>query len=300
MDRFVFFLILVTLFTGCIREEQRPLKVETAQIIYGKNDILDHHQVRSKKIRHMGRSVAIQVPNYKLRQEGSEYFINEEYLEDLNICSHQDDFHEKLAHQPALGTCTGFLIDKQTILTASHCVETAEECRESLWVFNFKSDPHNLAPASFDEDNVYRCAEIETQNQQLDYAFLKLDRPVYGRTPLKFRKRGKIPSHSRLVVIGYPQGLPLKFSTNAKVRSNQNQTHFVINSDTFEGNSGSPVINTKNNLVEGILVRGGTDFDVDEKSENLCYVIKKCPENQCVGEEILRIKSIFQEDFQKD
>ena len=236
----------------------------------------------------MARSVAVQVPNFRLTKKQGQFFINEEYLEDLNICRQQDDFHEKLALQPALGTCSGFLVGKQTILTASHCLETKEECGNNFWVFNFKSDIPNLYPTSFSENNVYRCLEIESQNQELDYAFVKLDRPVFERSPLKMRTREKFPLTLDSSSLDTLKAASQIFGLIPKVRSNQNKTHFVINSDTFQGNSGSPVINTLNNLVEGILVRGGTDFDVNEKSDDLCYVIKRCHEGECVGEEIFK------------
>ena len=301
MYRFIVFLSFINLFVSCdhprLKKSRKPFTTYASPIIYGENDILDYYQVRSKKIRHMGRSVAIQIPNYRLHYEGSEYLINQEFLEDLNICRGHDDFHEKLAGQPSLGSCTGFLVEEDVLLTASHCVESFNDCRDNYWVFNFKSDERNLAPTSFNEQDVYNCKEVIKQDQSLDYAFLKLNRPVLGRAPLKLRQRGKILSHSRLVVIGYPQGLPLKFSNNAKIRSNENKDHFVINSDTFEGNSGSPVINKDNNLVEGVLVRGGTDFDIHEKSEDLCHTIKRCPEGQCSGEEILRVKSIYKSNI---
>ena len=301
MHHLVPFLSFLTLFLGC--DHSRPVVndpmfiIKPSPIIYGENDILDYHQVRGKKVRKLGRSVAIQVPRYKLEYVDEHYLINQDLLEDLNICPNHDAFHEKISSQPSLGTCSGFLIEKDVLLTASHCVENRNDCEESFWVFGFKSNPLNITPSNFEAQNVYRCKEVLKQNESLDYAILKLDRSVIGRKPLKMRQRGSVLKESKLAVIGYPQGLPLKFSMNAKIRDNEDDDQFIINSDTFEGNSGSPVINTKNYLVEGVLVRGGSDFDLSEESNNECYTIKRCPESQCSGEEVLRIKSIFEKDL---
>ena len=276
---------------------KNSIRIESSPIIYGENDILDFPEMTGKRIRLIGKSVAIQVPADRLEYLDGRYVVNQDLLEDLNICPEQDAFHEKISSQPSLGTCSGFLIGKDVLLTASHCIENLNECEENFWVFGFKSNPQNIAPLNFPPINVYHCTEIIDQNKSLDYAILKLDRPVVGRKPLKMRQRGKILKKSELVVIGYPQGLPLKFSTKAKIRDNRNENQFVINSDTFEGNSGSPVVNTKNYLVEGVLVRGGNDFDLNEKPNDQCYTVKRCSEDQCSGEEILRIKSIFAKDL---
>jgi len=300
MGHLVFFLSFLTLLLSCDHSQsvikEGPFKVKPSSIIYGENDILDHHEVRSKKIRHIGKSVAIQVPDYRLHYEDGHYNINQEFLEDLNICPNYNAFHDKISLQPSIGSCSGFLIEEDVLLTASHCIEGLKDCKESYWVFNFKINSKSIAPSSFQAKNVYKCTEIIDQDKSLDYAILRLDRSVIGRKSLKVRQRGKVLAKSKLVVIGYPQGLPLKFSTNAKIRNNQLENQFIINSDTFEGNSGSPVVNTKNYLVEGVLVRGGTDFDLNEKANDQCHTIKRCREGQCTGEEILRIKSIFKKD----
>ncbi len=62
-----------------------------------------------------------------------------------------------------------------------------------------------------------------------------------------------------LVVIGRPSGLPTKVADGAQVRS-VNDVFLVANLDTYGGNSGSAVFNAVTGVVEGILVRGDTDY----------------------------------------
>ena len=54
--------------------------------------------------------------------------------------------------------------------------------------------------------------------------------------------------------------------------------------DTYGGNSGSPVFNAATHEVEGILVRGETDFT----SNGTCNVSLVCPTSGCRGEDVTR------------
>ena len=59
--------------------------------------------------------------------------------------------------------------------------------------------------------------------------------------------------------------------------------HTLLSTQTFQGNSGSPVINTLNNLVEGILVRG-EQILMSMKNQMICVMSSRCHEGECVGE----------------
>ena len=291
MDRF--FLLLFCLFfaQGC-GDRTKIRNTLKSSVIYGENDIKEYYEVRRKTLRKYAKSIAIQVPKFRLDLEGEDYYINEENLDDLNLCKNQDAFHTRLSAQPALGHCTAFLINQNTLLTASHCVNEEDSCKDHYWVFNFFiSEPGNQSEY-FPYKDVFTCSKILKMDEKLDYALIELDRIARGKKSLKLRQRGKVSDNTPLVVAGHPQGLPLKFSMNAHIRDNQSESNFIINSDTFEGNSGSPVINTQNGLVEGVLIRGETDFDLQEKSSSACQTLKYCPENKCIGEDILRTTSL--------
>jgi hypothetical protein len=113
----------------------------------------------------------------------------------------------------------------------------------------------------------------------VDYAVIKLDRPVVGRVPLKIRKAGLIANGQRLIVIGNPSGLPTKVTDGNVIRTDH-PSYFGTNLDTFHGNSGSAVINATTGEVEGILVRGKTDYVPSIRSNPLsCLVVNKCDIN---------------------
>mgnify|MGYP002404305880 CR=1 FL=1 len=60
------------------------------------------------------------------------------------------------------------------------------------------------------------------------------------------------------MVVGHPSGLPMKVAPG--------RVQFVtprlimMDTDTFGGNSGSPVLNAETGEVEGIFFRGGLDY----------------------------------------
>jgi V8-like Glu-specific endopeptidase len=109
----------------------------------------------------------------------------------------------------------------------------------------------------------------------LDYAIVQLDRRVSDRTPLEFRNDSEIDLGTPLTVIGSPSGLPLKVASGANVRDTSHLYSFKANLDTFQGNSGSAVFNSKTGIVEGILVRGEEDYE--QNQVKMCFQAKNVP-----------------------
>jgi hypothetical protein len=57
-----------------------------------------------------------------------------------------------------------------------------------------------------------------------------------------------------------------------------------------DSNSGSPVFNSKTHKVEGILVKGSTDFI--STIEN-CRISNPCPDSGCDGESVSRVSQFL-------
>lgn len=123
----------------------------------------------------------------------------------------------------------------------------------------------------------------------MDFALVRLDRTVNNHTPLKVRLNGSISTGTSVFVIGHPTGLPTKVTTGAKVRSTAPSEHFVTNLDTYGGNSGSAVFNARTGVIEGVLVRGDTDFTY----AGSCVVSYQCKDTDCRGEDVTRISRIL-------
>jgi len=202
---------------------------------------------------------------------------------------------ERFVDQPTPGSCSGFLIAPDLIVTAGHCMDDESACSDNSWVFDFKAAPlSNKAGTNIKNEDVYNCkkrvSNYLNSATNLDYAVIQLDRPVKGREPLEINSNDKVKNFTRLVIIGSPSGLPLKVADGASVRDNQHPHFFNANLDSFQGNSGSGVFNAKTGAIEGILVRGEQDFSIDYA--NRCIQTYKCSDFGCRGEDVTRITAI--------
>ena len=202
---------------------------------------------------------------------------------------------EKFADVITASVCSGFLVGKDLLVTAGHCIKSLSDCENNSWIFDFRND---LAKSNQEfvanKNQVYKCTKILNRKlnkvSKNDFALVKLDREVTNREPLKFRQSGQISVGTELVVIGHPSGLPSIISGGAIVRNNKSKWFFQSNLDTFGGNSGSAVFNLETKEVEGILVRGETDYKRDDK--NLCKRVFQCDDDKCRGEDVTRITVI--------
>ena len=171
-------------------------------------------------------------------------------------------------NQPTAGTCSGVLIDADLILTAGHCLDQVQSCRDYYYVFGyFESAAETLAPIT--RADVYSCRAVAGRFtsppdsvQQVNWAIIQLDRPVdASRTPVVFASAGALAVGQPLSVIGCPSGLPTKIDQGAKVVDAREATldYFTLTSDTFDGSSGSGVFDANRSLV-GAFVRGTADY----------------------------------------
>lgn len=193
-------------------------------------------------------------------------------------------------HCAALGSA--FLVAPNIIATAHHCVNERTFAARCL-LFDFQTGADGAAPTRFHVDQLYAFSRYLTgafSPDGADWALIELDRPVVDRSALPLASGGSAVDLLPLYVIGHPSGLPKKIAGNAEIRVNTAPTHFVANLDTFGGNSGSPVFNALSHEVEGILVRGDTDF----VPLGDCYASLICPITGCRGEECARIGPIVE------
>lgn len=173
--------------------------------------------------------------------------------------------------QPAIGSCSGFLIAPDILVTAGHCINSMEEAKNVVWIFDYTNDMKfiNNRKLEFEEDNIFEVESIIVSKlednteygDEEDYAVLKLKRKS-KRNPYRFRTSGSVLFEGAINTIGSPKGLPLKFSTNATVVDNSPKNWFKSDIDSFPGNSGGPVFD-ENGFLEGILVRGAVTYDDD-------------------------------------
>lgn len=258
------------------------------EVIYGEDDRVDVYDSDNELYVKLARSTAAMISRSAINASGDSVVISGRKLHERGICS-----SERFADQMTAARCSGFLVGEDLLVTAGHCVKSSSDCSYYKWVFDYKLDP-NKPNMELDKGSVYGCKKIIEQKLDRigrdDYALIQLDRKVKDRDALTFRKQGEIEEGDPLVVIGHPSGLPTKIADGSEVRSSSHAAYFVANLDTYGGNSGSAVFNSESGVVEGILVRGETDYVYD--SDKKCRISNVCADDGCRGEDVSKITRI--------
>ncbi len=287
--------------------------VDSNKIIYGE----DHRQdlngdVPAEWVEWSKATAAMVQSKDLVKVPGEDYYsFGDDKLSD-NVCA-----DERFADQPSLAFCSGFLVGKNLLLTAGHCITKETDCTEKYkWVFDYSVNETTGELNKIVDENIYSCKKIVSRelgtvdnillrkglkvslkaltnkmaSKKLDYALVELTRNAEGRTPLKFRKKARsgifglnrLREGDKLVMIGHPSGLPTKIADGAEVIA-KTGGYFHANLDAFGGNSGSAVINEESGEVEGILVRGKRDYKYDSSAK--CYRPNQISDNQTLAEE---------------
>jgi V8-like Glu-specific endopeptidase len=201
---------------------------------------------------------------------------------------------EKFSDDPSLSySCTGFLVAPDILITAGHCAVNAGEshhetetfCEAFSWLFDYQADSSGKTQLSgISPDKLYSCKEIiyavrEDEAPYRDFAVIRLNREVKGRTPYKISTRPFTKLETGLSMIGYPLGTPAKVSLDARVLHNDPlNEHFITNLDAFEGNSGSPVFNAQGEVV-GLLIGGSPQPSLVPAAHLQCDRYNVCAED---------------------
>ncbi len=233
------------------------------KVVYGTDDRVDVYQDSRPDHQVWAASTCglINTSRMVAHADGSWTIIPSSYQRfGLPACS-----GEPFGTQPTAPFCTGFLVGPDLVATAGHCISSPGSFDTVNFVFGFEMTDANTPRLDFPAEYVYKGTVIvSTGSGSVDHTIVRLDRPVTapGAQPFRIRRSGVVGVGERVGLIGHPAGLPLKiaFGDTTTVRTNTDSGYFVANTDSYAGNSGSPVINQVTGLIEGILVRGETDY----------------------------------------
>jgi hypothetical protein len=260
------------------------------KVVYGTDDRVDLFHVTNPVYLKAANSVGALMATAKLTSvdvNGMVQIYELEYGPMNHLCT-----DERFYVQPAAANCSGFLVGPDLIATAGHCMETQDYCTKYSWVFDFQVSSDNQTQVNVPETSIYTCKEIvahvEDTANETDFALVRLDRPVTGHQPIPLRKDLGTTYGTKVVLAGYPSGLPLKLSEGSVTDFDTHR--YWTNVDSFVLNSGSLIFNAQTGEAEGILDGGAHDYTFD--AVNSCF--RSFVLDPAGGEEIVtRIQAII-------
>jgi hypothetical protein len=244
--------------------EEARLDESAQAIIYGNDDRLEVYQHPDPILRGLAQSSAVAlIPRNRFGRAANGDFVL--YTQSLagafNVCADQ-----RFADELAAADCSGVLIDDDLVLTAAHCFQSDQACERYSFVFDYwYRDVGDLEP--FGWGDIYSCRRVvsrtlsvRTAVPRIDYAVVQLDRKPLGRTPVALRMT-PLNEGDSVATIGCVSGLPAKIDSGGRVLDSRSPDldYFQLDSDTFQGSSGSGVFDRSGRLA-GVLVRGGEDY----------------------------------------
>ena len=265
------------------------------KLVYGIDDRKDLYDIPDIAVQNDADSVVAILDNSMISDngDGTSTIKVRNYGEAENLCE-KEPFRE----QPIGCWCSGFLVGQDLIATAGHCIdenETGVPIENIRILFGFRMINKDEVNLTFENREIYKIKEIlnskldppltfDPNSRQSDWAIVRLDKTVNDHNIVSIN-RESIKDKQKIHIIGHPKGLPLKYADGAEVTDNSPDAFFIANTDSYGGNSGSPIFNSITHKVEGILVRGERDL---KRNENGCYQSVVCPrvENKpnCKGE----------------
>lgn len=261
---------------ACMSSAPAPPASHGVPLVYGADDRREVAElVGAPALYAAARATAAIIPRARIRYaaDGAAQIAAASLAEAEGVCA-----DEAYAQQPSAAECTAVLIDDNLIATAGHCFRHAWDCENYLFVFGYALDAeHVLEPL-----DVYECRRAWVQESDLpggtrvlDYAIVELTEHVRERTPVAVRE-APLSLAEPLTVVSATSGLPLKSDEGGRVLDARAEIgdYFVLESDTFHGSSGAPVLDARGALL-GLFARGNNDYTLDEDAG--CYRVSRRP-----------------------
>jgi hypothetical protein len=274
--------------TAIRRGVQSPIEaLIQPKVIYGEDGRMDYYQIQDANLQHLADATVALTFKKSITIDGDVAHLKTENYGEANQLCETEPYYD----QNSMAFCSGFLVGPDTVVTAGHCITGEGDCGDTRFDFDFKITEAGKNVDVVPADHIFSCAKVVHTVQRdagADFAVVKLDRPVTHVAPLKLNRDREIQQGDSLNIIGYPEGLPMKLAGGANVRRVSNE-FFEANLDSYAGNSGSAVFNATTGDVEGILVRGETDY----VPNGTCQISNRCEDDNCRGEDVTRIDQVI-------
>lgn len=253
------------------RDLAKMLAIKTRELnrnrgIWGRDSRVDYYDITDEQIKKNADCTAAICMKDSLTDTGNGFFTlrSKIYRKAFNLC-HCEPFHHQ--HIAAGRMYSGFLVKDNIIATAGHCADE-KNVTDLRFVFGYRMSDPSTPVTQVPKKNVYRGVKLINRAYQRaggsDWALVQLDRKVVGQEVAALSKRELFPDRP-VYIIGYPVGLPLKYSPGASV-SDIGEASFSADLNVYCSSSGSPVFDSETHEVIGIVVRGDNqDFRLVEK-----------------------------------
>jgi len=113
------------------------------KVIYGKDNRKDFYEIEEHDWQNLSRSTVAIIDSFFLKKRKDHFKISgPTYKEFYDACP-----EERFLEQKSVAHCSGSLIAEDTVLTAGHCIESQEECKDFSFVFDFLNTSVQILPS---------------------------------------------------------------------------------------------------------------------------------------------------------
>ncbi len=166
--------------------------------------------------------------------------------------------------------CTVTLIAPDLVLTASHCTGADASQPNGMQMRRARVTFKDVVASVGEELSSIAVTSIVERDTDLDFAILRLERPVEGIAPMRLTRPGS--SSSYLDVIHYPLSLPMRITrgcTRSGVPAPQGEVYHTCSTES--GSSGSPILAARDYSFVGLHLRGTQTVGAQQYNSGLSF-----------------------------
>ncbi|GLY84866.1 trypsin-like serine peptidase [Actinoallomurus iriomotensis] len=181
----------------------------SAEIIYGHDDRRDIYELDPlSRVRADATAVLAMVSVDSLTIKDGQATLNTAvYGVENKLCDDQRFWAQRCVQD----LCSCFLVAPDMVATAAHCAEAFP--REKVrFIAGFEMIDPKDERLVFPLTDVYEAKELIWRGHAIDAALFRLNRSVRGVRPAHIQLNGRIGEGGAVHTIGFPMGLPKKYS----------------------------------------------------------------------------------------
>lgn len=170
--------------------------------------------------------------------------------------------------------CSGFMVEKNILVTNQHCVSTAVECNNTyIAIYTGHGYQQTKCKRIIKAEEDY--ASAGDPRRQIDYAVLEVEDDFHGNAFNFAANRASagdsvtawVVDHTGLDNVEDPNFLESRVTEfNCRVQNQTESASLVLeNCPVIHGNSGSPAVNTSGDIIG--VIWGATEADISSQTD---------------------------------